>query len=283
MARKIKFPLEMKNGVMVRTLEELNENFDFEKLILHYKTGKLLIWLEDRYYDYEAEQLKELNIEEHDFNQKLCDIFKVEYSKEFEVDIEELERRNKRLSQLKQFTNDEEVLRNIDNVAFNQEELADLLDNEVNSIYLCGDKFNIPLRIENITYIGVNNPIVNINSNNIVNFEEKKIEFKNIKFNKEYENLLNNLNEKDTENKTCSKVYKTSYLLDFMMNNYEREISKNLFNTIVKEFNDFKYDIDSTSKSKVKIINDENLNKIFKIINDANLNKVFKEYIEKIY
>lgn len=271
MAKKIKFPLEMKNGVMVRTLEELNESFDFEKLILHYKTGKLLIWLEDRYYDYEAEQLKELNIEEHDFNQKLCDIFKVEHSKEFEVDIEELERRNKRLSQLKQFTNDEEVLRNIDNVAFNQEELADLLDNEVNSIYLCEEKFNIPLRIENITYIGVNNPIVNINSNNIVNLEDKKIEFKNIKFNKEYETLLNNLNEKANESTTYSKVYKTSYLLDFMMNNNEREISENLFNIIVKEFNDFKYDIDATSKTKVKIIN------------EANLNKVFKGYLERIY
>ena len=41
MAKKIKFPLEMKDGVMVRTIEELRENFDVEKLVEHYESGKL--------------------------------------------------------------------------------------------------------------------------------------------------------------------------------------------------------------------------------------------------
>ena len=31
MAKRIKFPLEMGNGVQVRTIEELRENFDIEK------------------------------------------------------------------------------------------------------------------------------------------------------------------------------------------------------------------------------------------------------------
>lgn len=182
MAKKIKFPLEMKNGVMVRTLEELNENFNFEKLILYYKTGKLLIWLEDRYYDYEAEQLKQLNIEEHDFNKKLCDIFKVEYSKDFEVDIEELERKNKRLSKLKQYTNDEEILKNINNIAFNQEELIRFIYEDIKEIYLFGERFHISINKENIKYIGINKPTIflDVNEKVEIDLDEKNIIFENV-------------------------------------------------------------------------------------------------------
>lgn len=177
MSRKIRFPLEMKNRIMVRTLEELKNNFDFEKLIIHYKTGKLLIWLEDRYYDDEAEKLKEISQEDIDFNKKLCNIFKVEYNKEFEIDIEELERKNLKLSKLKQFTDDEKIIKNIDRVAFNQEELFDLLDKREKIVYICGNEFNVPIEIEDITYIGINNVIANIKLEDISILEEKKIKF----------------------------------------------------------------------------------------------------------
>ena len=33
MARKIRFPIKMKNGAEVRTLDELKENFDLESVL----------------------------------------------------------------------------------------------------------------------------------------------------------------------------------------------------------------------------------------------------------
>lgn len=48
---KIKKPLEVANGVQARTLKELQENFDLEKIVGYYYDGKLLTWLTERYYD----------------------------------------------------------------------------------------------------------------------------------------------------------------------------------------------------------------------------------------
>ena len=37
----IKFPLEMRNGVQVRNITELRENFDAEKVVGYFLEGKL--------------------------------------------------------------------------------------------------------------------------------------------------------------------------------------------------------------------------------------------------
>lgn len=41
MVRNIKFPLEMKSNVEVRNLEELQENFDFNKIINYFIDGTI--------------------------------------------------------------------------------------------------------------------------------------------------------------------------------------------------------------------------------------------------
>ena len=51
MAKKIRFPLQMKDGAAVRTLEELREHFDLESVLGYFSDGKLKTWLADRYYD----------------------------------------------------------------------------------------------------------------------------------------------------------------------------------------------------------------------------------------
>ena len=61
MVKKIKFALEMKNGELVRDIESLREYFDIEKVVAAFLDGKLLIWLEDRYYDEEAEAVGKLD------------------------------------------------------------------------------------------------------------------------------------------------------------------------------------------------------------------------------
>ena len=62
---KIKFPLEMANGVQARTLNDLKENFDIEKVTGYFLDGKLQTWLEDRYYEDEAEAISFLETVEY--------------------------------------------------------------------------------------------------------------------------------------------------------------------------------------------------------------------------
>lgn len=179
MARKIKFPLEMKNGVKVRTIEELRENFSMEKAISYYSDGRLLNWLKDRYYDIESEKILKLDKYSKDFKQNLCEILGVQFIDDG-LSLESIEIKNKRISYLKQFTEDEEIIKQIDMVAFNQEEVEKLVK-EHSVIYLVGDEFEISLKNKDVSYIGINMPCVYINSKkNSINLDELNISFNNV-------------------------------------------------------------------------------------------------------
>lgn len=196
MAKKIRFPLVMGNGIEVRTLEELQENFSIEKVLAYYTDGKLITWLRDRYLDDIADAISELNKDDPDFTLKICNAFGVEYNEE--VDMEALEEKNRKLSLLKQYTDKKDYFDVVDDIAFNQDELYDLLDEERHTIYLCGDKFSIPLAKKEIKYIGVNNPVILINSKEIIDFTEKNIELIDVEFDEAYQSLINNSKENDS-------------------------------------------------------------------------------------
>lgn len=161
MAKKIRFPLEMADGTQVRTLDELKEHFDLGSVLEFYKNGRLLTWLQDRYLETEADAVQSLDEGASGFQASLCKIFGVEHNGET-IDVEEIERRQERLKRLRTYTDEKEFIDHIDQVAFDQEELADLLDDEQKEIYLCGDKFNIPISQHGVRYIGINSPTVHI-------------------------------------------------------------------------------------------------------------------------
>lgn len=188
MAKKIKFPLQMKNDAQVRDLDELREHFDLDKAIGYFLDGKLLSWLEARYYDTEADAVRALNKDDADVHRRLCEIFGVEYHAEEapKIDVEVVEERNRRLGELKQYTSDPAVLEKVDQVAFNQEELADLIDEGYSDIYLCNNSFVIPLRVRNKHYIGIGKTEAVIRSQEHVDFDELGIRFDDINFNEEY-------------------------------------------------------------------------------------------------
>lgn len=154
MAKKIKFALKMKDGAEVRTLQELKDGFDLNAVMAYFLDGKLEVWLSDRYYDDLADSIQELDKDDPELGKKLCGIFGVEYEEDT-MSIEEIEERNRRINRLKEITDDESVIENVDSVAFSQEELADLLDEGKDTIYLCGEDFQIPVRVKGMTYIGV--------------------------------------------------------------------------------------------------------------------------------
>ena len=77
MAKK-KFTLKMKDDIEVRTLEELREHFDLESAVEYFKEGKLLEWLEDRYYDDEAEAIEAISADDENLSTKICAALGVE-------------------------------------------------------------------------------------------------------------------------------------------------------------------------------------------------------------
>lgn len=133
MAKKIRFPLEMELGVEVRTIEELRDNFSLERVLVYLKNGKLVTWLRDRYIDDIADSVECLNFSDGDFHKKICEIFDIEYSEDIEIDIEKAEGLNRRLRILKEYTTEPKFLDEIDNVAFDQEDIYDLLDHGINT------------------------------------------------------------------------------------------------------------------------------------------------------
>jgi len=180
MSRKVKFPLKMANEAQVRTLEELRENFDLASVLGYYDNGRLIEWLADRYYEEEAGKINVLDKSSSDFKKSLCEILGVPYSEDEagSLDLADISAKNERRERLKQFTADDKILAAVDSVAFSQEELADLLDDDVKIIYLCGERFKIPGSKEGVTYIGVNNPIITPPEG----FVEKSIVLKNVEF-----------------------------------------------------------------------------------------------------
>lgn len=83
------------------------------------------------------------------------------------------------------FTDNKDILNNIDFVAMDQDELYDILDENREKVYLYEEKFTIPFGAKNISYIGVNNPHVIIESGKYVfEYNEVGITFKNVHFEK---------------------------------------------------------------------------------------------------
>ena len=189
MARKIKFALEMANGVKVRSnLDELRANFDVEKAVGYFLSGKLIEWLEDRYYDEEASLLKALDRDTPDFEKKLCEILGAEQTQSATLDVGALGRLNEKKAILRQKTDDVNIIANAAKTAFTQEDLAELLDLDEPIIYLCGKNFNIPTRVANKKYIGIlGTPMVSVKTTSKTELDEKNIVFENVSFDDTHE------------------------------------------------------------------------------------------------
>lgn len=156
----VKFPLEMKDGFKARNISELKDHFDIEKVVGYFLDGKLKNWLDARYYDEESEAIDALKEDDPSLPEKLCDVFGIPYSEDLGLDPEAIARKNERTAKLKQFTSDCEVIEQIDCVAFDQEELADLYDKNVQKIILCEGEFKIPKNKRDLDYVLIGSPNV---------------------------------------------------------------------------------------------------------------------------
>ena len=267
MAKKIRFPLEMKNGVEVRSMEELRDNFSIVKVMSYLHEGKMITWLRDRYANDIADLIEKLDLQDEELVKKVCEIFDVPYDEYSEEELEKAAERAERVLRLKEYTDDRQYENVIDNVAFDQDELYDLLDEGINTIYLCGEKFSIPLSKEGVSYIGINEPIVVIDSKVEVEWTEKNISVENVVFDEKYQAVLDSANEtkevlykkvveevkKNSQKRVLLGNYSEKTYLNFMIPVAEKEQVKEMYQVVKKEIEELNYDIDDDIRCIKKI------------------------------
>lgn len=189
MARKMKAPLPMKNGVYARNMNEFRGAFDYKLVLGYLDDGRLNKWLVERGYEAEAEKLNNLVIH----NPKdICAILGVPYNTTYEdYNSQEVVDEHNKKQLLKGYTNDEALLAKSKSAAFNQTDLDNLVMNGEKKILLVSKKFRIPLDVQGLTYICVSNPVVYVNSNEWVDFENLKISFEgDYQFDEAYQKIL---------------------------------------------------------------------------------------------
>lgn len=187
--RKNKFGLDFGDGAEIQTMEELREKFNLKKVMEYFKNRRLMAWLEDRFYSDEADALKSLKPADPNAPQKICEALGVDYEEYAEEldDAETVAWRQKRREKLRQYTDNERIIKRVDYVAFDQEDLEDIMRDAFlpNIIYLCDNFFRFPsgiLRKTNIDYVGLGRVAIKIDSQKPIDFKKLNISFRNIKF-----------------------------------------------------------------------------------------------------
>lgn len=176
--RIIRFPLKMKNGAEVRTIEELRENFDIDSVLDYFTNGKLAIWLRDRYYDDLSKAVLQLSVDSENIGAELCSILGVDYHEPSRT-ISDIKTDQEKLRRYRELLGDETYASKISQMAIDQCDLEELVAKGIKEIYLFKGEFTVDLSKTDITYIGIDNVTVkamNMNFENIFDIDN----FKNI-------------------------------------------------------------------------------------------------------
>lgn len=198
MARKVKFPLELKDGYLARSnIEEVREYFDLEKVIAQFHNGRLKIWLEDHYLPEMAEQVAGLDADAPNLAAKLCAILGVEGIATENVDSSLIRKREEKRQRLSQYTTNPILCDMAECAAFEQSDLDALIDEGACEIILCNNAFRIPLLAENRTYYGVGKTVAVIESDTPIDFAARGIQFVDMPFDEKYAALFQK-SEKET-------------------------------------------------------------------------------------
>ena len=130
------------NGHEITTIPELRSDFDLDSVAAAYLDGSLTSWLEDNYYEKEHALVSSLQRRDTPkVRRLLCEIFNVEYAVAGALTAEEKTRYAEKLTTLNQYTNDPTTIVHVRELATNQAELVDLIQSELDEIYLCEGQF----------------------------------------------------------------------------------------------------------------------------------------------
>ena len=194
MARKVKFPLELRDGYLARSnIEEVRTHFDLEKIIAQFHNGRLKIWLEDHYLPAEAEQVGALDGNAPDLAQRLCTILGVTDVPTENVDtktVQTIQKREERRQRLSQYTTNQILCDMAEFAAFDQADLERLVKEGAQEIILCNASFRIPLNVKNKTYLGVGKAVAVIDSKTALDFSSLGIHFVDLPFDEAYQKAM---------------------------------------------------------------------------------------------
>lgn len=179
--KRIKFPLVMGNGAEVRNIEELRENFDIGMAAEYFSSGKLERWLENNYYDDILDAVKNLDSSEQDFGKKLAEMLGAKWDDGETIDLQAVVKRTELIEQIKPYVS-EEQLGEMEHIADSQEALEQLAKMGCGRVYLFGEEFCIPEWMENIECIGINHPMVSLETVDYEKFREKKVKLREITY-----------------------------------------------------------------------------------------------------
>lgn len=182
MAKRIKFPLEMKDGVKVRSLEELQEHFDMEKVLEYYFSSdkKLQRWLENYYYDDLLEEVEKLSGEEENLAELLGSILGVDKEK-CVLDVSELKWKTQTRETLKLYGR-EDLAEHLEQVADTQERLQKLVEKGCKKVYLLKNSYTITKNMQGIEIEGVGEPEIEIEAQDIQDFSRQNVRMKKISY-----------------------------------------------------------------------------------------------------
>ncbi|WP_066309604.1 hypothetical protein [Bacillus sp. FJAT-29814] len=161
MKRQIKFPLVIKSE-QIRTMEDLRKNFDLESVLDYFFDGRLKKWLEQRGFTEVLNALPALRGKDdnEDIPKVISELFGVDYNQDFNFKKYLWDR--EKIALIKQFTDSEEILKDLDRVITTQEELNQLTAKGNQPVYLLGHRFWINDGVEKTKYIGINQPRVQL-------------------------------------------------------------------------------------------------------------------------
>ena len=211
MARKVKFPLELKDGYLARSnIEEVRTHFDLEKIIAQFHNGRLKIWLEDHYLPAEAEQVAALDGDAPNLAAQLCAILGVEGVATDHVDSSLIQKREENRQRLSQYTTNPILCDMAEFAAFEQGDLDTLIDEGAREIILCNNAFRMPLLAENRTYYGVGKTVAVIESDTPIDFAARGIQFVDMLFDEAYLGIVEK--KKQRERLDARRAERRDYL-----------------------------------------------------------------------
>lgn len=176
--KRIKFPLEMKDGRKVRELDEFIEYFDLRKAVEYFCSGKLQAWFDNLYASDIVEELNKLTGEEDDFEKRFTEILGVECVEE--IDIRKIIHNSFLKEKLKRFYPEEESEIMVRRTADTQERFEELIKDGEKEIYLLSGTFTILKKMKGLKLAGLDSPGVVIKAQTSAEFWKQKITMKDI-------------------------------------------------------------------------------------------------------
>ena len=146
-------------GTTIHSMKELREHFNRDEILAAFTDDHLLLWLQQHYYETEAEQLCMIGSGDNNCFRKICRVFGVNHMDYISLSEEEKKQQKQKEETVKKVISDtkadENLLKELPLIATDQEELAHLIDADEPKIYLCNESFSIPISKPGIEYIGI--------------------------------------------------------------------------------------------------------------------------------